>query len=234
MRRFQRRPHAGFYVCSFQGHGMIATEFLEKARDPIAWRKHSRALRRSAIALWNVFETTVIDEIEAAAESKTEPTFAAALEALETAKLLYGLALETALKAWIVEHHPAKIEVRVVMDGKGEATGAELRALGVPTSNGHNLLALAEAAELFGDRFRTVIRTDGDVRTVKNICRDLGEVVVWRGRYPVPLTSSQPQRLDPNAPVRALAHYMRDWLDPVLDALLVDDSEVSRQGHAND
>ncbi|NRD84759.1 hypothetical protein FG484_19395 [Burkholderia pseudomallei] len=108
---------------------MIATEFLEKARDPIAWRKHSRALRRSAIALWDAFERTVGEEAEAAAKSQTEPTFVVALEALETAKLLYGLTLETALKAWIVEHHPDKIEVRVVMDGKGEATGAELRAL---------------------------------------------------------------------------------------------------------
>jgi hypothetical protein len=41
-----------------------------------------------------------------------------------------------------VEHFPTKIEVRVVVDGGGEAIHAELRAAGVPTSNGHNLLAL--------------------------------------------------------------------------------------------
>jgi len=152
--------------------------------------------------------------------SEGEPDFEEALEAFDASKLLYGLTFETALKAWIVEYFPSKIEIRVAMDGKGEATHAELRAVGVPTSSGHNLLALAEAADLFGEHFSAIIRTDDDRRAVRNICRDLGEVVLWRGRYPVPLASSPPMKLDPHAPSLAIAHYMRDWLDPVLDALL--------------
>jgi hypothetical protein len=55
---------------------------------------------------------------------------------------------------------------------------------------------------------------------MRNICRDLGEVVLWRGRYPVPLASAKPLQFEPNAPQLAVAYYMRDWLDPVLDALL--------------
>lgn len=199
---------------------MIASEFIERSRDPSAWRKHAKALRRSADLLWEEFTRVVGEEAATAIQNKTEPNFAAAIEALETTKLLYGLALETALKAWIVEHVPSKIEVRLTMDGKGEATYAELRAIGVSTSNGHNLLALAETAELFGERFQSVVRTEDDKRVIRNICRDLAEVVLWRGRYPVPLTSAEPMKLDPKAPGRALAHYMRDWLDPVLDEML--------------
>lgn len=209
---------------------MLATEFLERSRDPSAWRKHARALRRSADTIWTEFEQVLGAAAVAAKEGKDKPDFEDALEVFDTPKLLYGLTLETALKAWIVKYFPSKIEIRVAMDGTGEATHAELRALGVPTSSGHNLLALAEAAELFGERFGTVIRTDDDRRALRNICRDLGEVVLWRGRYPVPLASAEPVKLDPQAPRLAVAHYMRDWLDPVLDALLV--GQQKEQGHA--
>jgi hypothetical protein len=205
---------------------VLATEFLERSKDPSAWRKQARALRRSADVLWGEFERLLVVGAASAKESKNEEEFEKALETFDASKLLYGLTFETALKAWIVEHFPSKIEIRVAMDGKGEAIHAELRAVGVPTSSGHNLLALAEAADLFGERFGGVIRTDGDRRAVRNICRDLGEVVLWRGRYPVPLTSSEPIKLDAHAPRLAVAHYMRDWLDPVLDALLA----VSKSG----
>ena len=199
---------------------MLATVFIEKSRDPLAWRKHARALRRSASVLWDEFTRILLEEVESSRSELRASNFEAAVEAFETTKLLYGLAFETALKAWIVEHAPEKIEVRVAMDGTGKATHAELRAVGVPTSSGHNLLALAEAAELFGERFQAVIRHESDRRAVRNICRDLGEVVLWRGRYPVPLASAEPLRLDPNVPRLAVAHYMLDWLDPILDALL--------------
>lgn len=200
---------------------MLATEFLERSRDPSAWRKNARALRRSADTIWTEFEQALAAAAVADKEGKDKPDFEDALEVFDTAKLLYGLTLETALKAWIVQYFQSKIEIRVAMDGTGEATHAELRAVGVPTSSGHNLLALAEAAELFGERFGAVMRTDDDRRAMRNICRDLGEVVLWRGRYPVPLASAEPMKLDPQAPQLAVAHYMRDWLDRVLDALLV-------------
>ena len=34
---------------------MRATEFVQKSTDPEAWRKHSRALRRSGDVLWDDF-----------------------------------------------------------------------------------------------------------------------------------------------------------------------------------
>jgi hypothetical protein len=209
---------------------MIATELLDKAKDHNAWRKHAHALRRSANVLWDEFTRVLVEALAEARRNNTEPNLDAALETFETVKLLYGLALETALKGWIVEHFPAKVEVRVAMDGTGEATSAELRTVGVPVGSGHNLLALAEAAELFGDRFQFILRTDDDKSVVRNICRDLAEVVQWRGRYPVPLSSGVPLRLDPNVPARALAHFMRDWLDPVLDALLQNSVENAVHG----
>ncbi|MEM5402736.1 hypothetical protein [Paraburkholderia unamae] len=208
---------------------MLASAFLDKSRNPGAWRKHARALRRSANLLWDEFSKLLVEAAAGAKHNNAELDLEAALEALETTKLLYGLALETALKARIVEHYPSKLEVRVAMDGTGQATHAELRAVGVSISNGHNLLALAEAAELFGADFQSVLRTEDDKSVMRNICRDLAEVVLWRGRYPVPLTSAEQVRLDPKVPPQAMAHYMRDWLDKVLDALVEDRDESAMQ-----
>jgi hypothetical protein len=171
--------------------------------------------------MWDEFSLDLIGSVVGHVDNrKREPNFETALESLELTKLLYGLALETALKAWIVEHAPDKIQIRLVVDGRGDAVDAELKSIGVPTSSGHNLLALAEAAGLFGEAFSAVLPQDSDRRAMKNICRDLSEVVQWRGRYPVPLASAEPLKFDKGADPRATAHYVRDWLDPVLDVLL--------------
>jgi hypothetical protein len=75
-------------------------------------------------------------------------------------------------------------------------------------------------AGIFTDAFGDALKIESDKDAVRNICRDLGEVVVWRGRYPVPMESFEPIQLNPNVSSRALGHYLRDWLDPVLDVLL--------------
>jgi len=199
-----------------------AAQFIERSKDVEAWRKHARALRRSAQILWQEFERSLLFAVQAGSSKGTEPNLDEALETFETTKLLYGLALETALKAWIIEHKPSEIEIKVTMDGNGEAKQAELKNIGVPSSQGHNLLALAEVAGLFTSTFASTLITDSDRDTMRSICRDLGEVVVWRGRYPVPLASFAPLKLNPNVTKKALAHYLRDWLDPVLDTLLKD------------
>lgn len=200
---------------------MHAPEFVDKSTDPKAWRKHSRALRHSANVLWDDFVELVTQAVSRAKAKNEIPNLELAIEAIETAKLLYGLALETALKAWLIEHSPEKIEIRITMSGDGSPKHAELKSFGIPPNQGHNILALAEAADVFGKGFSNVLKTDGDRAALRNICRDLGEVVVWRGRYPVPMSSFDPVSPDPQVPVAALAHYLRDWLDPLLDALLV-------------
>jgi hypothetical protein len=202
---------------------MQAETFIEKSRSPQAWRKHSRALRRSANVLYDDFVAVLAESIK---EAKTLGEIAdhdRAIEAIETAKLLYGLALETALKAWIIEHKPSQIEIRITIDGSGEAKHAELKSFGVNGNQGHNLYALADVAGIFeGVTFAHVLKTESDRDVFRAICKDLGQVVVWRGRYPVPMASFEPQPLTKGVPWKSYVHYMRDWLDPMLDALLAE------------
>jgi hypothetical protein len=200
---------------------MQADKFIEKSLSPEAWRKHSRALRRSANVLWEDFITELADSLKHSKIQRQDIDIESAIESLEVAKLLYGLALETALKAWIIEHKPGQIEIKITIDGSGEAKHSELKSFGVNGNQGHNVLALADVAGLFDrDTFSTILQTDSDREVFRAICRDLGQVVVWRGRYPVPMASFEPPPLANGVPHQAYAHYMRDWLDPVLDALL--------------
>jgi hypothetical protein len=204
---------------------MQAAEFLETFKDHVAWRGQSAALRRSAEVLWDEFFRTVLTAAKKAKGENSTFLFPQQAEDLfQSSQLLYGLALETALKAWIIETKPSEIELRVTMDGAGQAVHAELRALGVPAGQGHNLLSLAEVAGLFSTEFESAVKTPFDAAAMRNICRYLSEMVQWRGRYPVPLASFEPIKLDPDVPQLALAHYMRDWLDPVLDVLLRQES----------
>ena len=208
---------------------MRAETFIEKSCSPTAWRKHSRALRRSADVLFDDFIAVLTDSLKEAKALGKEEDREQAVEAIETAKLLYGLALETALKAWIIEHKPSHIEIKIIINGSGEATHAELKSFGVNGNQGHNLSALADISGIFdGETFAHVLKTDSDRDVFRAICRELGQVVVWRGRYPVPMASFDPQPLAKGIPWQAYAHYMRDWLDPMLDALLaeiLDDGE---------
>lgn len=202
---------------------MQAETFLEKSRSPGAWRKHSRALRRSANVLYDDFEAILVESIKEAKALGQETDHERAIEAIETAKLLYGLALETAIKAWIIEHKPSQIEIKITTDGSGEAKHAELKSFGVNGNQGHNLSALADVAGIFeGDTFAHILKTESDRDAFRAICRDLGQVVIWRGRYPVPMASFEPKPLAKNVSWKAYVHHMRDWLDPMLDALLAE------------
>ncbi len=198
---------------------MQAAELIAKSKDAEAWRKHARALRRSGDAIWQRFEKSLFEALAGTKDGGAGADLDVSVEYLETAKLLYGLALETALKAWIIKQKPGEIEIGVTIDGSGEAVHAELKRVGVRLQ-GHDLHALAESAGLFGTGFSAVITQDSDRDAVRTICRDLGQAVAWRGRYPAPRSSFEPQKLKSGVPVRVLTHYLRDWLDPVLDALL--------------
>jgi hypothetical protein len=205
---------------------MKPTELISAVKDPSAWKLQSSIMRRSAEVLWDKFSTTILESMKTGIAD--DELFEVALNYMQTCKLLYGLALETALKATIVANAPQDIDLRVRMNGLGELTEVEVKSLGVPSGQGHDLLALAEKAGLFGPCFEFLLVDAASKNALKQICRHLGEIVVWRGRYPAPMRSFDPIELDPTIPQVSLGHYMRDWLDPIFDAL-----DVEGSGHVD-
>ena len=198
---------------------MNADELLALGTDSAAWFAKSVSLRRSADALWDAFSQAVLKWTPLAKAQSAEATKAwdQANDYLIAAKMLYGLSAETAFKAAIIRDHPADVEFRLVADGSGHIQHVELRQLGVSMGAGHDWVRLADQAGLFRSGKGELSQVDSDYRAIRAILEDLGEVVVWSGRYPIPLRSGQQRPISPDVPGVAFGHYLRDWLDTVLD-----------------
>jgi hypothetical protein len=200
---------------------MFAKDLLSVTLDAQAWHLQSEALRSSADVLWDKF---VAELVLAAAEYKRTSDMTSmdvAFEYLSSAKLLYGLALETGLKALIIKKFPDEIEIRITVNGHNIPIDAEVKSLGISGGPSHNLLALAEKAEIFSEQFSKALVTRNDKEAFKDICRNLSEIVMWRGRYPAPMRSFTPLEYSEMLPAKILGHYMRDFLDPVMDTIKI-------------
>lgn len=200
---------------------MEADEFLKAAQSPVEWLKKSVALRHSAEELWEAFVLAMLHwgayVKSGEPDEKNEADFDRAAGILDAAKLLYGLSLETAFKARIIETEPTSIEFRMTADGAGKIKHAEIKEFGASLGAGHNLEYLAERAGLFESGDAAVFGRESDLRAIREILRHLTEVVVWSGRYPVPTKSGDRHRLPADLPARMFGHYIRDWIDVVLD-----------------
>jgi hypothetical protein len=181
-------------------------------------------MRRAADTLWEKHEQTVLAAVGSGVVN--DALFDVAMQFMQSAKLLYGLALETAFKAAIVANNPADIDLRLSMNGLGEITDVEVKSLGVSGAKGHDLESLAEKVGVFSGKFEGTLVDAKSKDAFRQICRHLGEMVIWRGRYPAPMRSFDPLVYDPTIPMSALNHYMRDWLDPMLDALDIDVGDI--------
>jgi hypothetical protein len=199
---------------------MDAPDFIKAAIDPDQWLTKSAALRRSGNRLWDsFFEETLryATEQRQGSVEAADKSFSEALEYLTSSKFLYGLALETAFKADLIRRRPSDIEFRLSADGTGTIQSAELKQFGVQMGSGHNLEQLGLRTGILTTENNPVFKHDSDISALREILRHLSEVVYWSGRYPVPTRSGEGQKPSPEVPLQAYAHYMRDWLDPVLD-----------------
>jgi hypothetical protein len=131
--------------------------------------------------------------------------------------MLYGLSAESAFKAAILRTRPTDVEFRMVADGTGKIQSAELKQLGLSMGSGHDLVRLAEKAGVFRRGEGEIFPADSDYVAIRSILVELGEIVVWSGRYPVPMRSGPSWQPSPGVPLVAYAHFLRDWLDVVLD-----------------
>jgi hypothetical protein len=195
-------------------------DYIQIATDPDAWLRKSCELRRSADLLWDqCFK--VLGQLAAVGRGESRPV-TEEWEIIEGymmgAQLMYALALETAFKARILRDHIDGVTLEILRDKDGTPTGAEITRLGVPLRQGHDLVTLAEAAGVFQRRDAPLFRADSDYVALREILRYLAQVTRWSGRYPVPRKSGDHYRKPENLPGRALNHFMRDWLDRVLDS----------------
>lgn len=194
--------------------------FRAAASDPEAWRQKARLVRRSADALWNSY-TDLFTKIEPGDRERAQEMLGSWLERMNTAQFLYGLAVETALKAKLIALDAANISFAEVRDGRGQVIDLRISKIGVDLgADGHDLRRLAEAAGVGPGCPGCVFAIESDRTAITEILAYLTDCVRWSGRYPAPKRMSEGYKPSNPIPARVLGHYMRDWLDPFLDELL--------------
>lgn len=149
-----------------------------RAQDPEAWALRSWGLRASAKLLLECYR-----ELLKGPDAGPIPDFQPVervrrTESLWSCLLLYGFAVETALKAKLV------LAGEITIDENGD--------LSVPRGRGgHDLVELAKKAKLLGN---------GD-KDREQALRYMTEVILWQGRYPTQkkLSSTQSGGMSNNA-----------------------------------
>lgn len=197
-------------------------DFRQTVIDPAAWRSHASVLRSAADSLWDL----AIENLLSSPKQLKDPLLREEVcrrfaDQLHTAQFMYGLAVEAGLKAQVIEMDPTKVEFCEKRDGHGVVVDLRVRRIGVDLSiEGHDLNRLAEVVGVFDGRIGKVCTTNSDQQTLQEILAFLTKCVRWSGRYPAPKSTAEYYNPKHQVPRVALSHYMRDWLDPLLDALL--------------
>jgi hypothetical protein len=198
---------------------MDATTLIEIATDRAAWMRKSVELRHAADVLWDHFRTEAEDwaRLQSHRREDADLAWARAMGNLTIAKMLYGLALETAFKATILRQRPADVTFELKADGSGRVIEAVLKGFGPSMPLNHDLLRLAEATNVLSEGSNAIFADPDDIRTVRKILSDLGDFVLWIGRYPIPRKAGDTTAGSPGHSSPAAGDDMRRWTDRILD-----------------
>jgi hypothetical protein len=196
--------------------------FRDITSDPAAWRTKASTLRSAAEALWDTSLGLITGGSPLVTPEERDRAVQLFAERLHTSQLLYGLVVETALKARIIELDPANARFVEKRDGHGAVIDVRIQRIGADLGgDGHDLVKLAEIAGVAGAQASSsIFSIESDRVAIHEILAFLSDCVRWSGRYPAPRNANGYYRPDHKIPARILGHYMRDWLDPFLDALL--------------
>lgn len=190
---------------------MIPEEFLQRARDPIAWKAKAISLRRSADAVWNAFSEALLGSIDKESRSINEESLEDATNILRNCQLLYSLAAECALKGLIIQQSPTEVVFETIVDGTGKLLDAKIKQIGKTRIDTHNLEKLAEISGAVGANDDVHLR---ELLAFSTFC------INWIGRYPVPLDTNSDFMPRGKLHVSVFNHFYRDLMDPFLDAIL--------------
>jgi len=206
--------------------GMSPQVFKEIASDPTAWRQKARVLRDCAEALWDSYVILFSGVAEQPKDcDRRRAVVDQWIERLFTAQFLYGLVVETALKARLIECDPASVQFREVKDAAGNILDVRITKIGVELgTDGHDLVKLAQVAGVIDGDQSGIFSIESDRTAIREILAYLTDCVRWSGRYPAPKRMSEQYTPSTSIPSAVLGLHMREWLDPFLDALLADGS----------
>src|SRR5262245_52614484 len=101
---------------------MDAEILLQQSRNPEAWLAKSVSLRASAQALWELGVASIPEVFSRAKRDGRTPSIAdlnIPVGHMTVSQMLYGYAIETAFKAYILRTKPESVEIQIQSDGVG-------------------------------------------------------------------------------------------------------------------
>lgn len=190
---------------------MSPQEFLDTARNPLAWRSKGLSLRNSANVLWREFSDQLSDSISKETKQIDEEKLDDAEAVLRNSQFMYSLAAECFLKGLIIKQCPTDVVFDAELDGTGRLVEVSIKQIGKTRIDTHNLERLAEIAG--------VLQT-GESRAMRELLAFSTFCINWIGRYPVPLSAGADFSPRGKLPHVVFGHYYRDLMDPFLDRTL--------------
>jgi len=131
---------------------------------------------------------------------------------LETAHLLYGLAIEVALKGELIRLDPNNVRLETSINKEGVLDGVSFKGIKGVKGDGHDLVQLAERAGLL---------SDPNTKDLRDALVDLTRCIRWQSRYPVPKESKGDGSAS-NLRFTFKNQWIKDWVRPLLDQILGD------------
>lgn len=197
-------------------------EFCQVASDPCAWKAKALVMRDAAQTIWDSY-LGLFEDAKPKDKGQQMAVLRTWFERMHIAQLLYGLVVETGLKARIIADEPDSIEFREKKNGNGEVIDISITKIGVELgADGHDLIKLASVAGMLGEVDGELYKCESDRVAMREILAYLTDCVRWSSRYPAPKKFSERYLPGASIPDRILGHYMRDYLDPFLSKLLSD------------
>ncbi|MEM9998541.1 MAG: hypothetical protein AAF809_12640 [Bacteroidota bacterium] len=164
--------------------------------SPVQWLSSSEGLLISAELLWKRFIDTQglalgLMRNGVSADDAMNMTKASVKEGIAcwmTAEMLYGLALETAMKGCLLKEKPDSFSLQVSMNGHADVIDVKLEKAGVSLQrNGHDLVQLSHMLDLYEESQFTRFSTQSEDREfLESVLRNLTIMILWGGKYPGP------------------------------------------------
>jgi hypothetical protein len=150
-------------------------KYRDALHDPHTWIMRSVSLFQSAESVWNSGKSSGYCPGSNNPRPNSPLDLVQAFGFYKVAMMLYGMAVETALKGILIRNKSKDIIVQLETDGGGDIQKIALKSVG-DSAGGHDLVSLAKNAGVISK----------DDLAAKMHLRELAEYVIWRGRYPVP------------------------------------------------
>lgn len=197
----------------------ITDRFIEHCLDSEQWFRKSKALRVGATSLFAEARSGI-----ASLPSLEHPQFdfeclGLHVDTAIVAKMLLGLAVESALKGRLVQRHPELVPLKSTSDSGGNVLRIELRGKQNPFAT-HDLEFLADRGD--------ALDATGDTE-LRGALRYLSKCVTWLAKYPVPKVARDGEEYG----FRRLDWYQADLVETFLDRLYVEHL-TARTGEAKE